>query len=80
LVSYQNYRLMADHKGNRLIMQSLCLFLHFYKEIPRQKYLKFSQLDPPPSGGCVTIPFCHPELVSGSHKVLILLDAETSSA
>jgi hypothetical protein len=24
--------------------------------------------------------FCHPELVSGSRNVLILLDAETSSA
>jgi hypothetical protein len=24
--------------------------------------------------------FCHPELVSGSRKTLILLDAETSSA
>jgi hypothetical protein len=31
-------------------------------------------------GSCVVIPFCHPELVSGSHKGLILLDPETSSA
>jgi len=24
--------------------------------------------------------FCHPEFISGSYKLLILLDAETSSA
>jgi hypothetical protein len=24
--------------------------------------------------------FCHPEFISGSHNLLILLDAETSSA
>ena len=47
MVSYQNYRLMGDHKVNSLIMQSLCLFLHFYKEIPRQKYLKFPPLTLP---------------------------------
>jgi hypothetical protein len=28
----------------------------------------------------VKSPVCHPELVSGSHKSLILRDAETSSA
>jgi hypothetical protein len=43
---------------------------------------KFSpkSLSVPRQRDCVVIPFCHPELVSGSHKALILLDAETSSA
>jgi hypothetical protein len=35
---------------------------------------------PLPLGDCVAIIICHPEFISGSHKSLILLDAETSSA
>jgi len=58
-----------DETGRQNIHSSRSVFIYFKNKLSGQGLR-----------GCCQIVLCHPELDSGSHNLLILLDAETSSA
>jgi len=56
------------------------LYIHGYPSSPDYQKLLSAYKDESRAGAVAQIVLCHPELDSGSYNLLILLDAETSSA